>query len=110
MKISIIGSGYVGLVTAGCLADHGNQVICADNDANKITQLNQGKIPFFEPGLEDIVSRNLKGNRLRAVSELATAVKSAHIHFLCVGTPYVEKLQTLDTTTLFTAAIQVAED
>jgi UDPglucose 6-dehydrogenase len=87
MKITIIGSGYVGLVTGTCFSDLGNEVICADNDRRKVDMLNAGKIPIYEPGLEELIKRNHKEGRLLFSSDMAHAVKSADIIFICVGTP-----------------------
>jgi UDPglucose 6-dehydrogenase len=86
-KIAVIGTGYVGLVSGACLADFGNQVTCVDNDARKIETLLGGGIPIFEPGLEDVVSRNVKSGRLVFTSDLASAVKGNEVVFIAVGTP-----------------------
>jgi UDPglucose 6-dehydrogenase len=87
MKISIIGSGYVGLVTGACFADLGNEVICVDYDKEKINSLKKGIVPFYEPGLEELVSRNLKEKRLSFSSDLKAAVKKSLVVFIAVGTP-----------------------
>ncbi|RJP23947.1 MAG: UDP-glucose/GDP-mannose dehydrogenase family protein [Candidatus Omnitrophota bacterium] len=87
MQIAIIGTGYVGLVTGACFAESGNDVICVDVDENKIQQLNQGQIPIYEPGLAEVVKRNLQEERLRFTSDLADAVKHALLIFIAVGTP-----------------------
>jgi UDPglucose 6-dehydrogenase len=87
MKLAIIGAGYVGLVTAACFAEMGNEVICVDADADKIAGLEQGRIPIYEPGLEDYVKRNYEENRLVFTTDLATAVKRSLIIFIAVGTP-----------------------
>lgn len=86
-KICVIGSGYVGLVTGSCLADLGNEVICVDNDENKITALKDLKMPIYEPGLEDIVKRNVKAGRLRFTTDLKDSVKKSEIIYIAVGTP-----------------------
>jgi len=86
MKIAVIGAGYVGLTTAACFAEIGHTVVCADNDEAKLNQLRQGEMPFYEPHLEDIVSRNTTSGRLRFdVTERAVA--GAEAIFICVGTP-----------------------
>jgi UDPglucose 6-dehydrogenase len=90
MKISIIGTGYVGLVQGACLADTGNDVICMDIDRKKILKLKRGIIPIYEPGLEEIVKRNIQVGRLEFTSELKYAVKKSDIIFLCLPTPQSE--------------------
>jgi len=87
MKVVVVGSGYVGLVTGVCLSEMGNHVWCVDNDNNKIEKLNQGKIPIFEPGLEDMVLRNHKSGRLQFTTSLPAAMTQANIIFIAVGTP-----------------------
>ena len=87
MKISVIGTGYVGLVTGTCFADVGNQVLCVDKDQRKIKQLLGGGIPIFEPGLERLVTVNVEQNRLQFTTDLALAVEHAEIIFIAVGTP-----------------------
>ena len=86
MKISVIGAGYVGLVTGTCLAETGNDVVCVDCDRKKIDILNRGHIPIYEPGLAEIMARNVAAGRLHFTTELAAAAKS-RIVFLAVGTP-----------------------
>ncbi len=87
MKICMIGTGYVGLVSGSCFADLGNTVLCVDKDVNKIKKLNNNEIPIYEPGLEEIVLKNFKSGRLKFTSNLSSAVKSSDIVFICVGTP-----------------------
>lgn len=87
MKIAVIGTGYVGLVTGTCLADSGNEVMCVDNNAAKIEKLRQGEIPIYEPGLQDLVQRNHAVGRLKFTMNAADAVKTARLVFLAVGTP-----------------------
>jgi UDPglucose 6-dehydrogenase len=87
MKLAIIGAGYVGLVTAACFAEMGNEVMCVDADAEKINALKQGKIPIYEPGLEDYVRRNFTENRLFFTTELKGAVHNSLAIFIAVGTP-----------------------
>lgn len=87
MNISIIGSGYVGLVTAACLAELGNKVICADNDRKKVAGLKKGVIPIYEPGLEELVSNNTKKKRLVFTNSIKEAVRSSDVIFIAVGTP-----------------------
>jgi len=87
MKVSVIGTGYVGLVTGTCLAEVGNDVLCLDVDANKINILKQGGIPIFEPGLEDMVRRNVEAGRLRFTTDVAESAKHGAIQFIAGGTP-----------------------
>lgn len=87
MNISVIGTGYVGLVTGACFAGSGNNVICVDIDEEKINSLKQGKVPFYEPGLEDIVNKNIKENRLHFTTDLGYAIKNSLVVLIAVGTP-----------------------
>src|SRR5690554_384196 len=87
MKVAVIGTGYVGLVTGACLANVGNDVVCADNDAAKVELLNSGGIPIYEPGLDDIVARNLADGRIHFTTDTAQAVRDAEVIFIAVGTP-----------------------
>jgi UDPglucose 6-dehydrogenase len=87
MDITVVGAGYVGLVSAACFADFGHSVTCVDTDATKIENLKKGIIPIFEPGLDDLVARNFAADRLRFTTSLKDAVKSASVVFIAVGTP-----------------------
>ena len=87
MKITIIGTGYVGLVTGACLAELGNDVVCLDLDEGKIALLNGGGMPIHEPGLEEIVERNRDAGRLRFCTDVAAAVEHGDLQFIAVGTP-----------------------
>ncbi|RNJ48529.1 UDP-glucose dehydrogenase family protein [Methylocystis hirsuta] len=87
MNITMIGSGYVGLVSGACFADFGHNVICVDADASKIERLKAGEIPIFEPGLDELVANNVEQNRLSFTTELEPAVKGADAVFIAVGTP-----------------------
>src|SRR6266446_5870381 len=87
MDLSIIGSGYVGLVTGACFADVGHNVICVDNDPRKVESLRQGRVPIYEPGLEEIVHRNVSAHRLRFTDSTKEGVDNAQVIFIAVPTP-----------------------
>ena len=87
MRVSIYGSGYVGLVTGACLAETGNNVLCVDVDEAKIAGLKEGRIPIYEPGLEDLILRNVEAGRLRFTTDYDEAVKHGLFQFIAVGTP-----------------------
>ncbi len=87
MRITVIGSGYVGLVSGACLADFGNDVVCLDLDAKKIELLNSGGMPIYEPGLDQLVARNREAGRLRFTTDVAMSVAHGDIQFIAVGTP-----------------------
>ena len=87
MNIAIVGSGYVGLVTGACFADVGHHVICVDNDQQKITALQSGRIPIYEPGLPEIVHRNVSSHRLRFTRDIKDGVDNSEIIFIAVPTP-----------------------
>src|SRR5437667_10137269 len=90
MKIAVVGTGYVGLVVGACLDENGNNVICVDKDADKISTLETGKIPIYEPGLEEMVRRNHSEARLTFTTDLPAAVGASEIVFIAVGTPQGE--------------------
>ncbi len=90
MNITVIGTGYVGLVAGACLADMGNNVICVDNNEHKLQQLKNGIIPIYEPGLEELVKSNVTENRLEFSADLDIAVKQSEVCFIAVGTPQGE--------------------
>ena len=90
MKIAVVGTGYVGLVAGACLAENGNDVVCVDKDAGKIATLHQGKMPIYEPGLEEMVRRNTAEKRLTFTTQLKDAVAASEIVFIAVGTPQGE--------------------
>ncbi len=87
MKITVVGTGYVGLVVGACFAENGNDVVCVDNDAAKVRVLKRGLIPIYEPGLEELVSRNQREKRLRFTTALARSVRASEVIFIAVGTP-----------------------
>ncbi len=106
MKLCMIGSGYVGLVSGTCFAELGNNVICVDNNINKICNLKKGLIPIYEPGLEELVIRNLKQNRLQFSSNISESIKKSDLIFICVGTPTKTKSKEADLKYVF----QVVKD
>ena len=87
MRIAVVGTGYVGLVSGAGFADFGNEVLCVDVDESKVESLSRGEVPFYEPGLPDLVERNVRERRLRFTTSLAEATKWAQVVFICVGTP-----------------------
>ena len=87
MYISVIGTGYVGLVTGACFAEFGLNVLCMDLDEKRIASLEKGKVPFFEPGLAELVEKNIQAGRLRFTTDLHKAVDEALAIFIAVGTP-----------------------
>jgi UDPglucose 6-dehydrogenase len=107
MKIAVIGTGYVGLVTGTCFADSGNDVICVDVDAKKVERLRAGEIPIYEPGLAELVERNVEAKRLSFTTDVSAAVRTARIVYLAVGTPSAPD-GSADTTFLFAAADGIA--
>ena len=107
MKICMIGTGYVGLVSGACFSDLGNTVYCVDNDKKKIKLLNSGNIPIYEPGLEEIVKRNYNKKRLIFTDDLKTAIKNSKIIFICVGTPTQKKSNKADLKYVFQVTKQL---
>ena len=87
MRISVIGAGYVGLVTSACLAEHGNRVVCLDLDEARVTALQEGRVPIHEPGLEDLVRRNMAGGRLSFTTDASKSIAHGLVQFIAVGTP-----------------------
>ncbi len=110
MKICMIGTGYVGLVSGACFADLGNVVYCVDKDQDKIDMLNLGEIPIYEPGLNEIVKKNYLSNRLKFTNNLSKSVKSADIIFICVGTPTSKKNKSADLRFVFDAAKEISKN
>ena len=104
MKICMIGTGYVGLVSGACFADLGNNVWCVDKNHQKIDMLNDGHIPIYEPGLEEVVNKNSISGRLKFTTDLQLAVNSSDIIFICVGTPTSKKTKSADLQYVFKVA------
>jgi len=108
MRVAMIGTGYVGLVSGACFSEFGHHVVCVDKDAGKIATLKAGRIPIYEPGLEALVADNVKGGRLSFATELAPAVKGADAVFIAVGTPSRRGDGHADLTYVFEAAREIA--
>jgi UDPglucose 6-dehydrogenase len=108
IRVAVVGTGYVGLVTGACLADFGNEVRCVDVDASKIARLAQGEIPFFEPGLEELVGRNAHAGRLSFDTDLGAATRWAEVIFITVGTP-PKKDGSADLSAIFAAGETIAK-
>ncbi len=108
MKLCMIGTGYVGLVSGVCFADLGNNVICVDKDIKKIDLLTQGRIPIYEPGLAELVSKNYKNKRLKFSSDLKKSIKESDIIFICVGTPSKKRGNGADLSQIFKVAKEIS--
>src|SRR6185295_9692473 len=87
MNIAVIGTGYVGLVVGSCFAESGNDVVCVDNNSEKIANLEKGIIPIYEPGLTDLIESNVRDQRLNFTTDLQSAVRRSKVIFIAVGTP-----------------------
>ena len=109
MKICMIGTGYVGLVSGACFADLGNIVYCVDKDKDKIQMLTNGSIPIYEPGLTEIVKKNFLSERLKFTTNLDLAVKNSDIIFICVGTPTSKKNNSANLQYVFKAAQEISK-
>ena len=109
MKLCMIGTGYVGLVSGVCFSDLGNDVICVDRDENKISQLKQGNIPIYEPGLEELVLKNFKNKRLSFSTNLKDSIRKSDIIFICVGTPTKKNNNAADLSQIFTVAKEISK-
>ena len=108
MRIAMIGTGYVGLVSGACLSEFGHQVVCVDKDAGKVASLRAGGIPIFEPGLDEVVAANVKAGRLSFETDIAAAVKGAGAVFIAVGTPSRRGDGHADLSYVFAAAEEIA--
>jgi len=108
MKLCMIGTGYVGLVSGVCFSDLGNNVICVDKDQNKINQLTNGKIPIYEPGLEELVKKNYKNKRLLFSTNLKQSVKNSDVIFICVGTPTKKGGKSADLSQIYNVAKEIS--
>ena len=109
MKICMIGTGYVGLVSGTCFADLGNKVFCVDKDKIKINKLKKVISPIYEPGLDDLIRNNVKTKRLNFTNDLSKAVKESQIIFICVGTPTIKDSNKVDLSQVYSVAKSVAK-
>ena len=110
MKLCMIGTGYVGLVSGVCFSDLGNDVICVDKDINKIKNLKDGKIPIYEPGLDELVKKNIKNKRLSFSNDLNKSVRKSDIIFICVGTPTKRGGSSADLSQVFGVAKELSKN
>jgi len=108
MKICMIGTGYVGLVSGVCFSDLGNEVVCVDKDNKKISKLKKGVVPIYEPGLSELLIKNYKNKRLTFSSDLRTSVKNSDIIFICVGTPTKKGGSSADLSQIYNAAKELS--
>ncbi len=109
MKLCMIGTGYVGLVSGVCFSDLGNDVICVDKDINKINDLKNGKIPIYEPGLEELVLKNYKNKRLNFSTNIKDSIRKSDIIFICVGTPTKKKGNSADLSQIYSAGNEISK-
>ena len=109
MKLCMIGTGYVGLISGVCFSDLGNDVICVDKDENKIDDLKKGKIPIFEPGLEELVIKNYKNKKLKFSTDLKDSIKKSDIIFICVGTPTKKNSNGADLTQIYSVSKEISK-
>ncbi len=110
MKLCMIGTGYVGLVSGVCFADLGNDVICVDKDINKINNLKKSIIPIYEPGLDELVNKNYKAGRLKFSTNLSQAIEKSSIIFICVGTPTKKNKYEADLSQVYSVANQISKN
>tara|TARA_B100001121_G_scaffold280366_1_gene272237 strand:- start:217 stop:1515 length:1299 start_codon:yes stop_codon:yes gene_type:complete len=108
MKLCMIGTGYVGLVSGVCFADLGNDVICVDKNISKINQLKKSIIPIYEPGLDELVKKNYKAGRLKFSTNLAESVQKSEIIFICVGTPTIKNKYEADLSQVISVAKEIS--
>ena len=109
MKICMVGTGYVGLVSGACFADLGNSVWCVDKNKERIDLLNSNQVPFFEPGLKELVNKNYSSGRLKFTTNLKLAVENSDIIFICVGTPTSKKNRSADLQNVFKVVSEVSK-
>jgi len=109
MKLCMIGTGYVGLVSGVCFSDLGNEVICVDNDLNKIENLKKGIIPIYEPGLDELVIKNYKNNRLKFSTNLKDSILKSDVIFICVGTPTKKNGKDADLSQVYNVSKEISK-
>ena len=109
MKVCMIGTGYVGLVSGTCFADLGNHVICVDKDLQKINSLKNGIVPIYEPGLSELVKKNYNIGRLDFTNNLPEAIKKSNIIFICVGTPTKKNSNAADLSQIYKVANEIGK-
>ena len=109
MKLCMIGTGYVGLVSGACFSDLGNDVICVDKDEGKINDLKKGIIPIYEPGLEELVLKNYNNKRLKFSTDLSSSIKKSDIVFICVGTPIKKNSNGADLSQIYSVGKNISE-
>ena len=107
MKLCMIGTGYVGLVSGVCFSDMGNDVICVDRDIKKVSDLKKGIIPIYEPGLEELVLKNYNNKRLKFSTDLNDSIIKSDIIFICVGTPTKNKGNGADLSQIYNVAKEI---
>ena len=110
MKLCMIGTGYVGLVSGVCFADLGNEVICVDKDKTKINKLKKSIIPIYEPGLDELVKKNYKSGRLKFSTNISDSVKKSNLIFICVGTPTKKNKYEADLSQVYSAANEISKN
>ena len=110
MKICMIGTGYVGLVSGACFADLGNNVYCVDKEIDKINSLNNGIIPFYEPGLKELVFKNYSSGRLKFTTNIKNAIQKSDIIFICVGTPTLKKKRSADLQYIYKVSTEISKN
>ena len=109
MKLCMIGTGYVGLVSGVCFSDLGNDVICVDRDKVKINSLKKGKVPIYEPGLSELVLKNYNNKRLNFSTDLKKSIKKSDIIFICVGTPTKKNGNSADLSQVYNVAKEISK-
>ena len=107
MKLCMIGTGYVGLVSGVCFSDLGNDVICVDRDLEKVEKLKKGIIPIYEPGLDELVFKNYQNKRLKFSTDLKNSVEKSDIIFICVGTPSKKNGNGADLSQIYNVAKEI---
>ncbi len=109
MKITVVGAGYVGLVSGACFAEFGFEVICVDKDRLKIDNLNEGKIPIYEPGLDSLVNQGVKAKRLKFTTDLKSSIEGSDVVMIAVGTPTRRGDGHADLTYVYESAREIAQ-